>query len=77
MNRTYARIPAQFYRISLHTEIDNMTIALVPEQNHADLIARLLIEHYGLRKGETISVSPTVVRPVDGTEASHIELAVR
>jgi hypothetical protein len=77
MNRTYARIPAQFYRISLHTEIDNMTIALVPEQTHADLIARLLIENYGLRKGETITVSPTMVRPVDGPGATHIELAIR
>lgn len=77
MNRTYARIPAQFYRISLHTEIDNMTIALVPEQSHADLIARLLIENYGLREGETITVSPTMVRPVDGPEVSHVEVAMR
>ena len=47
MHRTYIRIPAHFYRISLHTAVDNMTLALVPDENHANLIAGLLNEHYG------------------------------
>ncbi len=76
MQRTYARIPAQFYRISLHSEMDNMTMALVPDQNHASLIAQLLIENYGLRKGETITVTQTVVRPVGETAVSHVEVAI-
>lgn len=71
MHRTYARIPANFYRISLHTETDNMTMALVPDQNHANLIAQLLNESYGLRAGERILVTPTVIRPVDGLGAAH------
>jgi len=65
MHRTYIRIPVHFFRVSLHTETDNMTMALVPEQNHANLIAQLLKEHYGLRKGETILVTPTVIRHAD------------
>lgn len=65
MHRTYIRIPAHFFRVSLHTETDNMTLALVPDQNHANLIAHLLNEHYGIRKGETITVAPTVIRHAD------------
>jgi hypothetical protein len=65
MHRTYIRIPAHFFRVSLHTEADNMTLALVPDQNHANLIAHLLNEHYGIRKGETITVAPTVIRHAD------------
>jgi hypothetical protein len=65
MHRTYIRIPAHFYRVSLHTDLDNMTMALVPDENHANLIAQLLREHYGLRKGESIIVTPTVVRHSD------------
>ncbi len=76
MHRTYARVPAHFYRISLHTDTDNMTMALVPDQDHANLIAHLLNENYGLRAGERIMVSPTVIRPVDGHE-SHVELAIK
>lgn len=62
MHRTYIRIPAHFYRVSLHTAVDSMTMALVPDENHANLIAHLLNEHYGVRKGETIMVTATVVR---------------
>ena len=76
MHRTYARIPASFYRISLHTDTDNMTMALVPDQEHANLIARILIENYGLRQGERIVVAPTVIRPIDGEQISHIEVAL-
>ncbi|OIQ89418.1 hypothetical protein GALL_286820 [mine drainage metagenome] len=65
MHRTYLRLPAHFFRISLHTEVDNVTLALVPDQNHANLIAQLLNEHYGIRKGETITVTPTVIRHAD------------
>lgn len=62
LQRTYIRIPAHFYRVSLHSAVDSMTMALVPDENHANLIARLLNEHYGVRKGETIMVTPTVIR---------------
>ncbi|MBK9161161.1 MAG: hypothetical protein IPM27_06310 [Nitrosomonadales bacterium] len=62
MHRTYVRLPAHFYRVSLHTDTDSMTIALVPDEEHANMIAHLLQEHYGLRKGESIRVTPTVVR---------------
>ncbi len=65
MHRTYIRIPAHFYRVSLQTTVDSMTLALVPDENHANLIARLLNEHYGVRKGETIMVTPTVIRHED------------
>lgn len=68
MHRTYARIPAHFFRISLHTEMDNMTLALVPDEEHAHLIARLLTKNYGLRKGERIQISSTIVRPVTSTD---------
>lgn len=64
MHRIYARVPAHFFRISLHTEMDNMTLALVPDQEHAHLIAQLLTENYGLRESEKIVVVPTVIRPV-------------
>lgn len=76
MHRTYARIPATFFRISLHTEKDNMTMALVPDQEHAQLIAHLLSENYGLRKGERILVAPTVIRPVDSQESTHVDVAI-
>jgi hypothetical protein len=76
MHRTYARIPAHFYRISLRTDTDNMTMALVPDQNHANLIARLLSENYGLRKGERIMVAPTVIRPAEDAGSAHIEFSV-
>lgn len=66
MHRTYIRIPAHFYRISLHTAVDSMTLALVPDENHANLIAGLLNERYGVRKGESIMVTPTVIRHEDG-----------
>ncbi|MDH2916541.1 MAG: hypothetical protein PXX77_06640 [Gallionella sp.] len=68
MHRTYIRIPAHFFRISLHTESDNMTLALVPDQVNANLIARLLKKHYGVRKGESILVTPTVIRHDDEEE---------
>ena len=71
MHRTYIRLPAHFFRVSLHTEVDNMTLALVPDQNHANLIARLLNEHYGVRKGETITVTPTVIRHADDEAADN------
>lgn len=69
MHRTYLRIPAHFYRVSLHTESDNMTMALVPDQANANLIVRLLNAHYGVRKGETILVTPTVIRHADDESA--------
>lgn len=68
MHRTFARIPAHFFRISLHTETDNMTLALVPNEEHANLIAHILTGNYVLRKGERIQVSPTTVRPVASTD---------
>lgn len=76
MHRTYARIPAHFFRVSLHTEVDNMTLALVPDQDNAHLIARLLTENYGLRKGENIAVFPTVIRPVKSDESTDIEVGI-
>lgn len=76
MNHPFARIPAHFYRVSLHSGTDNMTMALVPDQNHAHLIAKLLTEHYGLRKDERIIVSTTVIRPSTDAESTHIELTL-
>lgn len=76
MHRTYARIPARFFRVSLHSEMENMTLALVPDQEHAHLIAHLLTENYGLRKGERIVVLPTVIRPVKSDESADVEFAV-
>ncbi|HLP97270.1 MAG TPA: hypothetical protein VK149_02375 [Sideroxyarcus sp.] len=69
MHRTYIRIPANFFRVSLHTESDSMTLALVPDQVNANLIAQLLNAHYGIRKGETITVTPTVIRHADDETA--------
>ncbi len=77
MHRTYARIPAHFYRISLHSEVDDMTMALVPNQDHAHLIAKLLTENYKLRQGERIIVAPTIVRPAGALEAAQLELAIK
>jgi len=75
MHRTYIRIPAHFFRVSLHTETDNMTMALVPEQSHANLIAQLLKEHYGLRKGETILITPTVIRHANEEVTSDLVIS--
>ncbi|HEU0187035.1 MAG TPA: hypothetical protein VFR06_03985 [Gallionellaceae bacterium] len=77
MHRVYARLPAHFYRISLHTEEDNMTMALVPDQDHAHLIAKLLTENYKLRDGERIIVAPTVVRPAGSLETPQLELSIK
>jgi len=75
MHRTYIRIPAHFYRICLHNPIDSMTLAIVPDQNQANLIASLLTEHYGLRKDERIVVTPTVIRHADDDVKSDIFLS--
>jgi hypothetical protein len=75
MHRTYIRIPAHFYRISLHTAVDSMTLALVPDENHANLIAGLLNEHYGVRKGESIMVTPTVIRQEDGHPPANADFS--
>ena len=77
MQRIYARIPAHFYRVSLHTETDDMTMALVPNQEHATLIARLLTENYHLREGERIVVSPTVMRASGTLDSPQLELAIK
>ena len=76
MHRTYARVPADFFRISLHTGIDQMTLALVPDQEHAHLIAHLLTVNYGLRKGENIVVHPTIIRPVNSKEPTGVEMSL-
>ncbi|MDO8988521.1 MAG: hypothetical protein Q7U91_02695 [Sideroxyarcus sp.] len=70
MYRTYLRVPSNFYRVCLHTASDNMTLALVPDQDNANLIAQLLSAHYGVRKGETIVVTPTVIRHTDDKAAN-------
>lgn len=76
MKHPFARIPAHFYRVSLHSDTDNMTIALVPDQHHAVLIEKLLTEHYGLRKNERIVVSATVIRPTESQGLMHVELSL-
>lgn len=76
MHRIYARVPAHFFRISLHTETDNMTLALVPDQEHAHLIAQLLTDNYGLRESEKIVVRPTVIRPVKSDESTDVEISI-
>ncbi len=73
MHRTYVRIPAHFFRITLHNESpDSMTLALVPDEDNAHLIARLLTENYGLRKNERIEVTRTVVRHADNETTTDI-----
>ncbi|MDD2699780.1 MAG: hypothetical protein PHH36_00950 [Sideroxydans sp.] len=75
MHRTYIRTPAHFYRVSLHTATDNMTLALVPDENNATLIAHLLNEHYGVRKDEHITVSTTVIRHEDERTSGQVVLS--
>lgn len=77
MHHVFARIPAHFYRISLVSEEDLMTIALIPDQEHAHLIAKLLTENYGLRQGEKIVVSPSMVRPTDLPTSTPFEFAIK
>lgn len=73
MHRTYVRIPAHFFRVTLHNAaMDNMTLALVPDEENANLIAHLLTEHYGLRKDERIVVTPTVIRHSDNETTTDI-----
>lgn len=72
MHRTYIRIPAHFYRVTLHNPTDSITMALVPDENNATLIAHLLTEHYGLRKGEHITVTTTVIRHEDERSTGHV-----
>lgn len=62
MHRTYIRIPAHFFRVTLHKGEDSMTLALVPDEDNANLIAHLLTERYGLRKDERIVVTRSVLR---------------
>jgi hypothetical protein len=76
MHRTYIRIPAHFFRISLHNPIDTMTMALVPDENNANLIASLLTEHYGLRKDERITVTTTVIRHSDDDVTSDNDIVI-
>jgi hypothetical protein len=73
MHQLFARIPAHFYRVSLLSEDDLMTMALVPDQEHAHLIAKLLTENYHLRPGERIIVAPSMVRPDGGMESPQFK----
>ena len=73
MSRTYKRLQTQFYRISLQTEKDRQTLALVPDLEHAQLIERLLRENYGLRLGEKIILAPTILRPAKPTNGTDVE----
>ena len=75
MSRTFKRLQTQFYRISLQTEKDRLTLALVPDLEHAQLIERLLRENYGLRPGEKIILAPTILRPVKSADESGVEWA--
>lgn len=73
MQQLFARIPANFYRISLISENDNLTMALVPDLEHAHLIAKLLTENYKLRPGERINVAPSTIRPDGGMETPQLK----
>lgn len=73
MQQLFARIPANFYRVSLITEDDNLTMALVPDLANAHLIAKLLTENYKLRPGERIVVAPSMVRPDGGMEGPQVK----
>jgi hypothetical protein len=73
MGRTFKRLQTQFYRISLRTEKDSQTLALVPDLDHAQLIERLLRENYGLRPGEQIVLSPTTLRPAKSNDDKGVE----
>ena len=77
MNRTFKRLQVQFYRISLHTETDCQTIALVPDLDHAQLIEHLLRENYGLRPGEKIFLAPTMLRPTQCLDKKGVEWVVK
>lgn len=77
MHRLYARIPAHFYRICLNFEEDHMTMALVPSQEHAHLIAKLLTENYKLRPGERIVVAPSLVRQAGELETTQFKMAIK
>lgn len=73
MGRTFKRLQTQFYRISLRTEKDCQTLALVPDLEHAQLIERLLRENYGLRNGEKIILAPTILRPAKPPNENEVE----
>jgi hypothetical protein len=78
MKHTFKRIPSPFFRISLQSDTDVMTLALVPDMDQAHLIGRMLTDHYGLRKGEKIVILPSVFRPCEtvdtiGTRSSAVE----
>jgi len=73
MGRTFKRLQTQFYRISLRTEKDSQTLALVPDLDHAQLIERLLRENYGLRPGEKIVLTPTTLRPAKPNDDKGVE----
>lgn len=76
MKRTFKRVPSQFFRISLHTERDTLTLALVPDMDQAHLIGRILNEHYSLRDGEKIVVLPTLLRPINPVESTGVEMSL-
>lgn len=76
MYQTYKRIEAHFYRVSLHSETDNMTMALVPDMEHAHLIASLLTKNYRIHPDEKIIVTPTVIRPVKSDESAGVEIGI-
>ncbi len=73
MHHIFTRIPTHFYRISLLSKDDAMTLALVPDQEHAHLIASLLTENYKLRQGEKIIVALSPVRPDGRTTTTQLE----
>ncbi|MDD5471846.1 MAG: hypothetical protein PHP05_08030 [Sideroxydans sp.] len=75
MHRTFIRIPATFFRVTLHNTVEDMTMALVPDESNANLIAHLLTEHYGLRKDERITVTPTVIRHSDNDVTSDMVIS--
>ena len=74
MKRIFIRIPSQFFRISLHTEKDILTLALVPDIDQAHLIGHILSKNYGLRSGEKIVVLPTLLRPLQSAGPTSVEM---
>jgi hypothetical protein len=76
MHHLYTRIPANFYRIILHSEVDDITMALVPDQAYANLIANLLAKNFKLRAGEKIVVTPTQMRRDTIPEASKSSFVI-
>ena len=63
MSPKHLRIQKNFYRISLVSEKDSETIALVPDAQYAQDITQLLIASVKLKEGQRFTCKRGVLRP--------------